>query len=84
MMTKEQWVALRPKRAAITAALEALGFPLNGWANDRPDFVPGYNPDWADIEKIATSLSPVTKKKTWSDSEKAKPKPKNKAGGRKQ
>jgi len=64
-MTNEQWVALRKKRAAITAALESLGLPLNGWVNDRPNFIPGFKPDWNEIDKIAQSVTnkPIIKKK---------------------
>jgi len=56
MMTKEQWIALRPKRAAITAALEAVGIPIIAWCNEVPEFKAGYEPDWAEVEIIATTL----------------------------
>jgi hypothetical protein len=55
-LTKEDWRALRGKRAEITSALQALGIPHDGWINELPDFRQGYEPKWAEIEKIALSV----------------------------
>jgi hypothetical protein len=56
MLTELQWLELRPKRDQIEAALHSLGVPLTGWCNEEPTFRPGYEPDWEQIERIATTL----------------------------
>jgi hypothetical protein len=63
-LTKEDWVALRGKRADITSALHALGIPHDGWINERPDFKQGYEPNWVEIENIATAVN-VKGAKEW-------------------
>jgi hypothetical protein len=50
------WLALRPKRSAIEAALQAVGVPLTGWMNEMPTFALNYVPDWDKIENIATTI----------------------------
>lgn len=55
-LTKENWIALRGKRAEITSALQALGIPIIAWVNEFPEFRAGYKPDWEQIERIATTL----------------------------
>jgi hypothetical protein len=62
MIEKEQWIALRPKRAAITAALQAIGVPIVAWCNDQPEIKAGYKPDWAEIEKVALGVTDIKPK----------------------
>ena len=57
MLTYNEWLELKPKRAAIEAALQAVGVPLTGWMNELPTFALNYVPDWDKIESIATTIS---------------------------
>lgn len=56
MLKYEAWLALKPKREYIEAALHSLGVPLTGWTNEEPTFPPGYKPNWDEIENIATAV----------------------------
>ena len=86
----EAWLALRPKREIIEAALHSLGVPLTGWCNEEPTFPPNYKPDWDQIENIATAVNakgakewPPYIKKTVKVPEKAKAQKKVVKGGAK-
>jgi len=57
MLNSLQWLALAPKRAQIEAALQVLGVPLIGWMNHVPMFKEGFNPNWDEIENIATAVN---------------------------
>ncbi len=59
MLSDSDWIELRPKRAAITAALKKAGIPFNGWANDRPNFEAGFEPDWKNIERLIREAKDV-------------------------
>jgi len=73
-LTRDDWVALREKRATITAALHSLGVPHDGWINERPAFKEGYNPNWEEIEKIALTVDIIPPPKPKPTKPVAKPK----------
>jgi hypothetical protein len=58
-LNEESWRALKPRRAAIQAALVKNGLPFIGWCNHRPVFADGFEPNWDEIEDIALNAPDV-------------------------